>query len=508
MSIHPRLIVPPFFFGRQYVGMGTLCGSTIMLLTIAWTGGLIAGRTDIVRGKSVDHRLTRKWDLLRTGVTTMRDIRVNAVIMVVTLLPYFVIQIVSFVNFKKTLDPVEKEDREDEYVLASFVVTCVFFVVYSVYMVLNTTMQDRRIKAARRRLVMQQVADLFVASIREKGDSFDVDGEQFARSVSLRAGTGAAETGLTESLLRAVNDPRNGEGVDLGQLTEEMLRSENIGDMYALVDKWKRNAQRTVRYSMRAQEDAEAAAAGIEDDDEARAQIANAYATSMSELGHVAAGSAQVAVEAADGKSGEKGEDDDDGDGGDGNGGDDGGKKADSPRVRRIKTVVKACVLLVLGAGGAAVFSDPMVDTINRMSRVMHIQPFFISFIVTPFASNASELIASLYFCAKKSSKSVSVAMAAVYGAVTMNSTLNLGILLLLMYRRDIFWAFTAEALPMLFTVFVVGIFAAVKDTFTALEGVLVLLLYPLSLGLTYLFQRIGLDRNIFPPSSSSSSIP
>lgn len=481
--------------------MGTLCGSTIMLLTIAWTGGLLAGRTDIVRGKSVDHRLTRKWDLLRTGVTTLRDIRVNAVIMVVTLLPYFVIQIVSFVNFKKTLDPVEKEDREDEYVLASFVVTCVFFVVYSVYMVLNTTMQDRRIKAARRRLVMQQVADLFVASIREKDDALDLDGAHHARHLQMRddgdAAAGAAPD-LQQSLLRAVNDPRNGAGVDLGQLTEEMLRSENISDMYALVDKWKRNAQRTVRFSMRAQEDAEAAAAGIEDDAEARATIASQYATSMSELGHVAGGAAQVAVASAESDGADDGKD----------GGDDeeGEKSGDSPRVRKIKIIVKACVLLVLGAGGAALFSDPMVDTINRMSQVMHIQPFFISFIVTPFASNASELIASIYFCAKKSSKSVSVAMAAVYGAVTMNSTLNLGILLLLMYRRDIFWAFTAEALPMLFTVFVVGIFAAVKDTFTALEGILVLLLYPLSLGLTYLFQHIGLDRNIFPSSSSSSS--
>ena len=390
--------------------------------------------------------------------------------------------------------------RSDEYVLASFVVTCVFFVVYSVYMVLNTTMQDRRIKAARRRLVMQQVADLFVASIREKDDSLDMDGAQYARHLQMHD---AAAPDLTQSLLRAVNDPRNGCGADLGQLTEEMLRSENISDMYALVDKWKRNAQRTVRYSMRAQEDAEAAAAGIEDDDEARATIASQYATSMSELGHVAAGSAQVAVESAEAG----GDDDKDGDGKDGDGKDGDGEGAgDSPRVHKIKIIVKACVLLVLGAGGAALFSDPMVDTINRMSQVMHIQPFFISFIVTPFASNASELIASIYFCAKQSSKSVSVAMAAVYGAVTMNSTLNLGILLLLMYRRDIFWAFTAEALPMLFTVFVVGIFAAVKDTFTALEGVLVLLLYPLSLGLTYLFQHIGLDRNVFPSSSSSSS--
>ena len=155
--------------------MGTLCGSTIMLLTIAWAGGLFAGRTDIVRNKSVDKRLTRKWDVLHTGVTTMRDIRKNAVIMVVTLLPYLVIQVVSLVDLKRVMDEATKEDLEDNYVMASFVITCVFFVLYSLYMVFNTTMQEQRMRAARRRLVLQQVADLFVESIRERERNLELD---------------------------------------------------------------------------------------------------------------------------------------------------------------------------------------------------------------------------------------------------------------------------------------------------------------------------------------------
>jgi len=146
-----------------------------------------------------------------------------------------------------------------------------------------------------------------------------------------------------------------------------------------------------------------------------------------------------------------------------------------------------------------------MVDAIDKMSQVANIPAFFISFIVTPFASNASELIASLYFCAKKTSQSVSVAMAAVYGAVTMNSTLNLGILLLLMWRQDIYWQFTAEAIPMILTVFIVGICAGVKSTFTTLEGLIIFALYPLSIGLTVLLLNAGLDNFKFPGSSSSS---
>lgn len=42
----------------QAVGMGTLAGSTIMLLTIPWSASLVIARTDLKHGESVDGQLT------------------------------------------------------------------------------------------------------------------------------------------------------------------------------------------------------------------------------------------------------------------------------------------------------------------------------------------------------------------------------------------------------------------------------------------------------------------
>ena len=44
--------------------------------------------------------------------------------------------------------------------------------------------------------------------------------------------------------------------------------------------------------------------------------------------------------------------------------------------------------------GGVVVglFADPMVDAVNGFSRASHIPAFFVAFVVTPFASNASEV--------------------------------------------------------------------------------------------------------------------
>ena len=47
-------------------------------------------------------------------------------------------------------------------------------------------------------------------------------------------------------------------------------------------------------------------------------------------------------------------------------------------------------------------FVSPQVDAVSGFSKASGIPAFFVSFIVTPFASNASELVTSLQFAMKK----------------------------------------------------------------------------------------------------------
>ena len=106
------------------VGVGVLAGSTIMILTVAWGGALIAGRCDLAGpgGTAVDRTTTLPYSLTETGnitsvlvmaplsssqsqeaeaevdvrspgVTTDEQTRWGAWIMVATLLPYLVLQI-------------------------------------------------------------------------------------------------------------------------------------------------------------------------------------------------------------------------------------------------------------------------------------------------------------------------------------------------------------------------------------------------------------------------------
>ena len=99
---------------------------------------------------------------------------------------------------------------------------------------------------------------------------------------------------------------------------------------------------------------------------------------------------------------------------------------------------IKAIILLLIGTAVCTIFSDPMVDVISSLGTKMNISPFYISFVVTPLASNASEVIAGLMFAKKKTTESISLTLATLHGAATMNSTLALGIFMSLIYFRNL----------------------------------------------------------------------
>ena len=90
----------------------------------------------------------------------------------------------------------------------------------------------------------------------------------------------------------------------------------------------------------------------------------------------------------------------------------------------------KAGLLLLTGTALVAAFADPMVDAVGNFGKASGIPAFFVAFVVTPFASNASEVVSSFIFASKKRRRTISLTYSQIYGAITMNNTLVLGIFL------------------------------------------------------------------------------
>jgi Ca2+/Na+ antiporter len=57
----------------------------------------------------------------------------------------------------------------------------------------------------------------------------------------------------------------------------------------------------------------------------------------------------------------------------------------------------------------------------------INVSSFYIAFVLSPLASNASELIASYNYAQKKTSKTIAISLATLQGAACLNNTFCLG---------------------------------------------------------------------------------
>ena len=152
--------------------------------------------------------------------------------------------------------------------------------------------------------------------------------------------------------------------------------------------------------------------------------------------------------------------------------------------------IIRALIQLGFGTFLCCIFSDPMVSVIGVFSDTIGVSSFFVSFIVTPIASNASEIYSSLLFANKKTKEGISMGFSALYGAACMNNTFVLCIFCALVFFRRLQWTFIAETLVILLTVIIVGI-NGMKQTVTVWQGFIVISLFPLSLVLVALLDPL-----------------
>ena len=160
-----------------------------------------------------------------------------------------------------------------------------------------------------------------------------------------------------------------------------------------------------------------------------------------------------------------------------------------SREQQQARILVRAFYMMGLGTALVLFFSDPMVDVLSEIGTRVNVSAFYISFILAPLASNASEVVSSLQFAGRKRVKNLSMTFAQVYGAVTMNNTLNLGLFLFLILVKDLTWDFSAEIIVMLLNGVVVGLLGSVLVDYKAVLAPAVLALYPVSIGLVYLLK-------------------
>ncbi len=154
------------------VGVGTLAGSTIMLLTIPWAVGLWLARCDVRHGEAVDSVLTRPWSITETGATVDDDTPITARIMVATSFGYLIVQGVAFKYAAHSSSHIPAAaSLEKWFAFAGMVVCGLGLIGYCGYQLWSPNWQRKQMAAARREHSARQVIRRMQAQLSDLGSS-------------------------------------------------------------------------------------------------------------------------------------------------------------------------------------------------------------------------------------------------------------------------------------------------------------------------------------------------
>ena len=164
-----------------------------------------------------------------------------------------------------------------------------------------------------------------------------------------------------------------------------------------------------------------------------------------------------------------------------------------SPEEQQKAIKLRAFWMLLAGVVIVSFFSDPMVDVMQEIAVRINVSPFYVSFVLAPLASNASEVIASQYYASKKTRKTITVSLTALEGAACMNNTFCLSIFMGLIFFRQLAWQYTAETAAIIIVEVIVAVLVQ-SNIMTTFRGLIVLALFPLSIALVASLEALGFD--------------
>lgn len=164
------------------------------------------------------------------------------------------------------------------------------------------------------------------------------------------------------------------------------------------------------------------------------------------------------------------------------------------PEEQLKRILLRSFSMMMLGTVLVVVFSDPIVDVFYQMGLQMNINPFYVSFVLAPMASNACELVAAYNYAKRRTQKSITTALSCLEGAAVMNNTFVLGIFYALVYFKGLAWEFTAETFSIVLIESMIGVMVLRVRSQSLLDACIIVSFYFLAMAVVYVLEAMGID--------------
>lgn len=472
------------------VGVGALAGSTIMLLTVPWFLSVYAGRVDIKHRHAMYRqrpKLSGNVQFWNSGVgPDVAATKYAAKAMLFTMLPYFLIQGSAFANANEPSEVVRSRN-EAGFALAGLVLCTISFCYY-LYNHMKGATQDK--------VLMDMTDDIRTHAVEEGLISLKAMFHGLLESYSRRLSdtdnhhTSATMTDEERQMLRLRRivhkffrkyDFNHSESIDRHELSS-LLKDLKVPHREADVNEFLRAMDTDESGELSFDEffDSLARSVTTEHRVESGPGIGSTSYGAINNSENVDSNSSFVVLDDEEGDEDETPED-----------------LKDLPEDEQQRRILKRSFgMMALGVVLVIIFSDPLVDVFSELGELCGVSAFYISFILAPLASNASEIIASYFYARRKTRKTITISLSTLMGAAILNNTFVLGIFLSLIRFRELDWEFSAETIAILFVEFSVGIVVLTRENHNMKAAAFVLCLFPLSLLLVVFLESswVGLD--------------
>jgi len=451
-------------------GVGVLAGSTVMLLTLPWFIAILYGGVPVVDGKAQYGSKEKPTSFFTQGIGFNKSIAKSAKIMLATTLLYLIIQIPatqqeqshpkSAPTGQSASDKAatHQQAKAESMIALGACACCIlafFGYLYICYQEANTDLQlEKIIEGIKNRTISLGAALNFVKDGSEAaGFSADLLGS--AGDARLKA--------ILKPFFRNFDEDRNNtlDSNEFRFLLRDLGEGLVESDAQALFKKYDTDKSGTISF-------------------EEFTACVTWYLANPERMAKFKSQRVSQAVGAAEEDAEEEEEVPED--------------LADlSPDDQQKKIKMRAAWMMSFGTCLVLIFSDPLVECFNRWgNNVLGVSPFYVSFILAPLASNASELLAAYNYASKKTMKSITTSLSTLLGAACMNNTFCLAIFFFLIYAQGIAWQFTAETIAIVVSQWIIGALAIFKDTHTGQDACIIISIYPLTLVLVSLLESVG----------------